>query len=106
MVVLADCLTKIDSPKQVVKEACDATNGFLVIFSSNDWCKDICPEDEWVGGFKSNSTGENVYTDDGLAVLCGESMDFLECRKVPCVTMSKTGVHSYRLFSVMVFMRK
>ena len=68
MLSLSNILEKLSAPSQFLQHLHNFVQpgGLLVMASTYNWDADITPEENWVGGYKCPTSGENVATLDGM----------------------------------------
>jgi len=68
VVLAANVLESLYAPKQFLETLHSLTNpgGLVILSTTGNWCKEATPPENWLGGYKCETSGENVRTNDAV----------------------------------------
>jgi 5-histidylcysteine sulfoxide synthase/putative 4-mercaptohistidine N1-methyltranferase len=98
VVLAVNVLEELYAPAEFLKALHTLTNpGAVVILSTTcDWNPEVTPKENWIGGYKCATSGENVHTVDQIEELLSEHFEpVLDNVCVPCVYTQ--SAQTYRL---------
>jgi 5-histidylcysteine sulfoxide synthase/putative 4-mercaptohistidine N1-methyltranferase len=109
VVLAANVLEELYAPAEFLKALHTMTNpGAVVILSTTgDWNAEITPKENWIGGYKCATSGENVHTVDQIEELLSDHFErVLDDVCVPCVSTQSAQTYTVRNARFTVWRRK
>jgi putative 4-mercaptohistidine N1-methyltranferase len=108
VVLAANVLEDLYAPAEFLTKLHTLTNpGAIVILSSTGaWNPDVTPQENWVGGYKCATSGENVYTVDRVEKLLSEHFEVVrDSLNVPCATTTAAQTYTVKNARFTIFRR-